>query len=231
MSEVLENWINQGQTVIKNGLLKYYRSIGLNNEELLFAIQLQSYLDQNIFFPNMAEIAARMGKEEAEVFSILHRLIQNNTILIETEKDNNGKDEDRYSLYPLYVKLARYLNQQTEAAEANASDINLLEIFQQEFGRLLTPIEMQTIGDWLDRDRYSKELIMEALREAVLNQKYSLKYMDRILLSWEKKNIRTPVQAKEETKKFTNHYQKNTTTEEPEDSERIPLFNWLDKNE
>ncbi len=36
------------------------------------------------------------------------------------------------------------------------------------------------IGQWLNTDHYSPELIRLALREAVLNQAYSLKYIDRI---------------------------------------------------
>ena len=39
------------------------------------------------------------------------------------------------------------------------------------------------IGQWLNTDHYSPELIRLALREAVLNQAYSLKYIDRILLA------------------------------------------------
>ena len=38
------------------------------------------------------------------------------------------------------------------------------------------------IGQWLNTDHYSPELIRLALREAVLNQAYSLKYIDRIYL-------------------------------------------------
>ena len=60
-----------------------------------------------------------------------------------------------------------------------------------EFGRLLTPMELQTIDSWLNTENYSPELIVLALREAVLNQVYSLKYIDKILLSWEKQNIKT----------------------------------------
>ena len=48
------------------------------------------------------------------------------------------------------------------------------------------------------------ELIRLALREAVLNQAYSLKYIDRILLAWERKNITTKEQvaADQKTKRF-----------------------------
>lgn len=78
----------------------------------------------------------------------------------------------------------------------------LYTLFEQEFGRSLSPIELDTLNMWLDDHDYAPELIQMALKEAVLNQVYSLKYIDRILLSWEKKNITTKAQVLEESKKF-----------------------------
>lgn len=231
MSDLLENWLGQGQTVIENGLLEHYQALGLSSEELIFVIQLKSYLDQKHYFPNMANISERMGLTESKVFTILHDLIQRKIVIIQTEKDGAGKDADRYSLMPLYKKLAMLFDQKQAGNQTASNDIDLLEVFQQEFGRLLTPIEIQTIGDWLDRDRYSKELILAALREAVLNQKYSLRYIDRILMSWEKKNIRTSNQAKEETKRYSQFQGRETKSESNEPTEHVPLFNWLDSSE
>lgn len=228
MTDSLELWLASGQTVIHNSLLHHYATIGLDETELIFIIQMQSYLDQSVFFPNMAEIANRMGRREADIFSILHSLIQKNIISISTEKDDQGKVVDRYSLLPLYKKLQELLSRKKGQFEEKQQSINLLEIFQQEFGRLLTPIEMQTIGEWLDRDHYSQDIILEALREAVLNQKYSLKYIDRILLSWDKKNIRSSSQAKEETKRFAHSQYKEAPPADDEE-ELIPLFNWLEE--
>lgn len=228
MTDSLELWLASGQTVIHNSLLHHYATIGLDETELIFIIQMQSYLDQSVFFPNMAEIANRMGRREADIFSILHSLIQKNIISISTEKDDQGKVVDRYSLLPLYKKLQELLSRKRGQFEEKQQSINLLEIFQQEFGRLLTPIEMQTIGEWLDRDHYSQDIILEALREAVLNQKYSLKYIDRILLSWDKKNIRSSSQAKQETKRFAHSQYKEPTPTDDEE-ELIPLFNWLEE--
>lgn len=228
MTDSLELWLASGQTVIHNSLLHHYATIGLDETELIFIIQMQSYLDQSVFFPNMAEIANRMGRREADIFSILHSLIQKNIISISTEKDDQGKVVDRYSLLPLYKKLQELLSRKRAQFEEKQQSINLLEIFQQEFGRLLTPIEMQTIGEWLDRDHYSQDIILEALREAVLNQKYSLKYIDRILLSWDKKNIRSSSQAKQETKRFAHSQYKEPTPTDDEE-ELIPLFNWLEE--
>lgn len=228
MTDSLELWLASGQTVIHNSLLHHYATIGLDETELIFIIQMQSYLDQSVFFPNMAEIANRMGRREADIFSILHSLIQKNIISISTEKDDQGKVVDRYSLLPLYKKFQELLSRKKGQFEEKQQSINLLEIFQQEFGRLLTPIEMQTIGEWLDRDHYSQDIILEALREAVLNQKYSLKYIDRILLSWDKKNIRSSSQAKQETKRFAHSQYKEPTPTDDEE-ELIPLFNWLEE--
>ena len=60
-------------------------------------------------------------------------------------------------------------------------------MFESEFGRPLSAIEYQRISQWLEEDKYQPDLIQFALREAVLNQAYSLNYIDRILLSWERK--------------------------------------------
>ncbi|MEO2820231.1 DnaD domain protein, partial [Lacticaseibacillus rhamnosus] len=40
-----------------------------------------------------------------------------------------------------------------------------------------------------------------ALREAVLNAAYSLKYMDRILLNWERRHLKTAQQVQAELKR------------------------------
>src|SRR5690625_4495392 len=72
---------------------------------------------------------------------------------------------------------------------------NLYSMFESEFGRPLSPIEMETLVMWIEDDKYSPELIQLALREAVLSQVYNFKYIDRILLNWEKKNIRTKKQV------------------------------------
>ena len=44
---------------------------------------------------------------------------------------------------------------------------DLVEIFQQELGRLLTPFEIEDLTKTLKEDGTSADLIKEALREAV----------------------------------------------------------------
>ena len=77
-------------------------------------------------------------------------------------------------------------------------EYNQIEI---EFGRPLSPVEQETIRDWLTTDHYLPEVILLALREAVLNAAYSLKYMDRILLNWERRHLKTAQQVQAELKR------------------------------
>ena len=66
------------------------------------------------------------------------------------------------------------------------------------------------------------------MREAVLNQAYSLNYIDRILLSWERKNIRTSEQVMDEQKRRKRQMMQK---EEPTTKTlpKISLHNWLEE--
>ena len=50
-------------------------------------------------------------------------------------------------------------------------------------------MECQIIKGWID-DGFSHELIMEALKEAIYNGVTSLRYIEKILYEWRKKDIR-----------------------------------------
>lgn len=79
---------------------------------------------------------------------------------------------------------------------------NLFFIFEQEFGRPLSPMEIEMINGWLDNDAYPEPLILAALKEAVFAGKVAFRYVDRILLDWHRNKIRTVEEAKEYTQKF-----------------------------
>jgi DNA replication protein len=85
---------------------------------------------------------------------------------------------------------------------AVTSEKTLFQMFEEEFGRLLSPMECETISKWIDEERYSQALIMHALREAVFAGKLHFRYIDRILLDWQHHKVRTVEQAKEHSANF-----------------------------
>lgn len=89
-------------------------------------------------------------------------------------------------------------------AEPEQEERNLFSIFEKEFGRPLSPMELETISGWVDQDRYPDELILLALKEAVFAGKVHFRYIDRILLEWSRNRVRTVQDAKAYTQKFRN---------------------------
>lgn len=98
-----------------------------------------------------------------------------------------------------------------EKEENKKEEKNLFEFIEENFGRTLSPIEYEIIREWEDT-----ELTRYAIKEAVLNSAYSIKYIQTILNNWKHKNIRTVQEAQKDQKKFKN---KNIE----------PIPEWFDK--
>lgn len=95
---------------------------------------------------------------------------------------------------------------------------------ENEFGRPLSPIEMETIKFW-DED-YTEDMIDCALREAVLNSAFNFKYIEKILVSWEKKNLKTIADIQKYLKKFSERNDEPAEEKGLKDLPPVPLYNW-----
>ncbi|MCL6593475.1 MAG: DnaD domain protein [Alicyclobacillus sp.] len=79
-----------------------------------------------------------------------------------------------------------------------------MSLFEEEFGRPLSGLECEQICQWLDRDRHPEWLVVEALREAVLANKYSFKYIDRVLYEWQRHRIRSTAELAAYREEYRN---------------------------
>lgn len=73
------------------------------------------------------------------------------------------------------------------AASENVLDSSLFDVFEAEFGRPLSPNEMQKISEW--NKTIDRRIIIKALREASTYQRLSLPYIEKILLDWKKAGV------------------------------------------
>lgn len=71
--------------------------------------------------------------------------------------------------------------------------------YLQENGFVLAPIHYEVISNWEDN-----ELTRYAIKQAVLNNKYNIKYIDKILYSYKKDNITTVQQVIEREEEHKN---------------------------
>lgn len=63
-------------------------------------------------------------------------------------------------------------------------------------------MEFESITGWLDKDGHPEALILAGLKEAVFAGKVHFRYIDRILLEWQRNRITSVEQAKEHSQKF-----------------------------
>lgn len=229
--KVLENWIAEGNVSFPQVLLKNYTKLGLNEQEMMCILQIQSFATDKESFPSMEDIAARMSLSAAQVMAIVDGLMKKGILTIE-QNASQAVISEAFSLQPLWKKLSLlYWNKEEEAkvASQQQTEVNLYTIFEAEFGRPLSPMEAEMISSWLDQDGMSNEVIQEALKEAVISQKLNFRYIDRILLNWTKQGVKTSQDAKKVSENFhkSNGQEENTEVKKSDGS--IPLYDWLEK--
>ncbi|WP_431463158.1 DnaD domain protein [Lactobacillus crispatus] len=193
-----------GFTTLQNGLIAYYPQLGISDAELILIIQLEAFSQRGESFPSNEKIAANTNLSVSDVGNLIQRLIERNYLTIEQMTDSQDKIGNKYSLNKLYNALDHYIDQNVlikdkkkdkTVSVANNLENNPLSYLSRkvevEFGRYLSPIEREEIAQWLSVDHYAPGLIELALREAVLSQAYSLKYIDRVLLNWQRHSLKT----------------------------------------
>lgn len=226
----LDEYLAAGQTTVSNLLLKNYRRLGLNTNEFMLWLQLYVENQTGNIFPDMTEIARRIGLPADQIYQILNSIIGKGFVALESKKDEAGRQADYYNVSLAFDKLTILVEQEKFKKTEDAQQIsqkNMFTIFEKEFGRSLSPIEYQKIGYWLEEDGYTPELITLALQEAVLNQAYNFKYIEAVLQNWEKKNIQTKQQVMDEQKRRKQLILQKEEANYQETLPEVSLDDWL----
>ncbi|MGD6831561.1 DnaD domain protein [Sutcliffiella halmapala] len=228
-------FLEEGNLSIPNYLLNNYVKLGLNEKEFLLILHVHSFVESGKIFPTPMEIADKMTIDPTECMEILRHLLQKGYLAISDEMDEYSIKYERYSLQPLWEKMIQFMIEKNKQAtiQSNKDDeINLYTIFEQEFGRPLSPFECETLGMWMDQDHHDTSIIKAALREAVISGKLNFRYIDRILFEWKKNGIKTLNQANEYGKKFRRSNipskQQNQVPINKPNKNTVPFYNWLD---
>ncbi|MDT2658472.1 DnaD domain protein [Enterococcus hulanensis] len=230
----LKDYLAGGETTISNLLLQNYTKLGLNTDEFMLWLQLYAAHEAGEDFPDLTVIAKSMGSTTEKLYGVLNNLVEKEFVTLETALDESGRQSDRYNLLPAFEKLDVLKEQERFEAEEKddlAAQKKMLRSFEQEFGRPLSPIEYQKIGYWLNDDQYSPALIELALQEAVLNQAYNFKYIETVLQSWEKKNIRSKAQVEEEQRRRKQILLQKEEQKHSEELPKVSLYNWLERKD
>lgn len=168
----------------------------------------------------------QFGIDERQLFSIIQHLMDRQVLEIKQREAKDGKKVDYYSFKPLLRQLEVLFKQSSFSVEKmSQKDVNVLALIEQEFNRQLSGFEIEMISGWIHKDKYPQELIVAALKEAILNQAHNVKYIDRILLAWKNKGIKSAQQlaaSETRTKNAQVEVKPNETA-----NQSVPLVNWV----
>ncbi len=87
---------------------------------------------------------------------------------------------------------------------------NIFDLVESNLNRILSPIEIETIKKW----DYDYEIIELAIKEAMLRNAKTIKYIDRMIFNWKQNNINTLEDATKYLEEFSNNKPKKEKKED-----------------
>ncbi len=195
------NLIKDRPLYIPRLLLSNYKSLGISDEELIIIMVIMNYGDKVVYDPEL--FAKDLNGDKRKIMKNIDSLCDKNILSLIIEK-NNRKSYEYISLDSLYEKL---LNIVIDKKEDEVIDNSIFTIFENELGKLLSPMEIEKIKEWINSGN-STEMITLALKEAVLNGVNNLNYIDSILNSWNKKGYKNKSDILKEKENYRSKKEK-----------------------
>lgn len=211
--------LNLGEILAQN-----YKRLGLDESAFVFLLILARNLRENPTNWSLSQIADLMTLDFNNCSQIFMQLVENDFLLVEQNTDGFGMN---YSLAPLFVKIERIIK--NDANVDRAADLQALALKIEQLFGVLAPRDIELVQMWMSDDGFEPGIIELALAEMQLHEIRSLKYVDKILLDWKRKNIYTLDEAKRSLIDFRNRTigKKNSAHEMNENPN--DYYNWIEK--
>ena len=161
-------------------LINYYKNLYLSESEVMVILMIDLCLQRNISFVSPDMLALKMNYSVQEIDKIYASLSSRGYVLNKNENNKLTTSLDGIK----DVLMSQFIMESSKKVSVNNENAdNIYSLFENEFGRTLTPFEIDTIRDWIDTG-FSIDLIKSALGEAVRNKVRSIRYVDKILLNY-----------------------------------------------
>ncbi len=216
MEDKLKDIVKSGNIVIPLYLFRNYKKLKLELNEFIFLMYLYSKGNNIPLNPKL--FSEEFGISEKDIMILIDSLSTKHVLEDKVVKNDKNISEEVICLDLFYEKYGLLLLDDVNSSkESNKSDI--FDFIQKEFGRTLAPTEYEVIKAWID-DGNSEEVIKEAVKEAIINGVSNLRYIDKILLEWRKKGIKTASDVEKNRKSYRK--------KEEENDDKIFDYDWMD---
>ncbi|VEG64327.1 DNA replication protein DnaD [Staphylococcus condimenti] len=213
--------------VFRRELLDHYSELGLTETDLVILMKLIYENEHSNKQPSIQYLCQGTTMKEREVTGVIQRLIQLDLFNLTVQKDEEGRFAEFMDLDGFYNSFKKILEKEALNQKEQSDEETFKELFQfieQSFGRPLSPIEIDTLNQWIDVDKHDISVIQAAVNEALSQEKVNFKYIDRILLNWKKNNVKTVDESKKISQQYHAPQMKHTV-------KNIPKFDWLNEGD
>lgn len=197
-------------------LVDNYKKLGLDENELGIILVTNSLIQKGVDFITPDIIALKMTLDFQEIDSCFTNLIKKDILTLD------GKDKIHISIEPLKKRLVEIfyeeLKKETSASSTTRDQNDIFVLFETEFGRALSQFEANTIKDWFDQGN-SAATIKEALNVATLAKVKTIRYIDKVLLEWKRREEL----SKDGISPLSEKWRKNL-----EETMEIAKINWME---
>lgn len=215
--DALLSFVKQKTILVPIFLYQNYKKLGLTLEEMLFMMYLNGQGQNIIFDPQ--EISSDLNMTTIDIMQLISNLTDKKILEVKASKNDKGIVEEKIYLDGFYTKYSLSIMETLTENNSNEIDTSIFNDIEKEFGRTLSPSELEVIKAWTAN--FKSELILEAVKEATLNGVSNIRYIDKILYDWDKKGIKT----KEDVLNMLNNRKKENEPVEVFD------YDWFDEDE
>ena len=150
--------------VVPRILFNNYKKLNITEEELVIVMLVISLGNKIEYNPDI--FVRELDMDRVKVMTLISNLMSKNIISLEMVK-NGRKTEEYISLSLMYDKLLNIVKDIRDDGSV-VIDNSIFTIFENELGKLLSPMQVEKIKEWIKTYK-NDELIVMALREAVMN--------------------------------------------------------------
>jgi len=179
-SLIRQNIVDFSELVLNN-----YHKVGLDETDAIIIIKLNYLLNRNITFIHPKKLSEMLSISPNTTTKRINNLIEAGYIKMELIPNGHGKETESFNLDTVIERIikADFEEKMQESTDEDTNmDAKLVHLFETEFRKPLSVLDIQTITKWLNEDHYTYEDIKNALFEASKIRKLSIKYVDGILL-------------------------------------------------
>ena len=182
---------------------------------------------------------ARLYKVSPSVISNWVKALERENLIV-VDYETKGKEITKRIIKIVGIQNIDYVFNKNEEGyskniKENNTSINNTSIYTttnsifdllQENGFILTPIQYEVVSQWEDT-----ELTRHAIKQAVLNNKFNINYIDKIIYSYQKDNIKSVQEAMEReedfNKKRDSYYKNKYEQKEYKSARQKRIEEWL----